>query len=286
LGWIESANKPCVFIGKPCDVTGATKARQVRDTLHQKLGITLAIFCAGTPSVAGTIEVSQRMGVDDPNQITAVQYRGNGWPGEMEIGWTDPVTSEAKTNRLSYEEAWGDILQRHRQWRCRVCADHTGELADLSFGDPWYRPSEEGDPGRSLILVRTERGRRILREAMNAGYLELEKCEPWVLEASQPHLLQNQNNMWGRLLACRLVGMFVPRYQRMRLGRLWWKRLTWKNQLKSIVGTLRRVLGRKLRNAEQATVFDGRKRESSEPSGVANQVIGDHHCESTECSCH
>ncbi|MPZ74883.1 MAG: hypothetical protein GEU74_17010, partial [Nitriliruptorales bacterium] len=58
-----------------------------------------------------------------------------------------------------------------------------------TVGDPWYREIPEGEPGRSLVLVRTERGRRILHAAIGSGALVLERVGPEIVQASQPNLL-------------------------------------------------------------------------------------------------
>ena len=78
----------------------------------------------------------------------------------MAVRFRSARTGEIRTASTSYEEGWGDILQKHTQWRCRVCADHTGAFADISVGDPWHAPPEgDTDAGRSLIVARTPRGR-------------------------------------------------------------------------------------------------------------------------------
>lgn len=252
LGLIEEASGPCVFIGKPCDVASTTRARGVRPQLDRQVGLQIAIFCAGTPAISGTLELVRRLGVDDPSRITDIRYRGEGWPGEITATWTDPDSGEPVTRSISYAEGWGNILQKHRQWRCQVCADHTGEHADFSVGDPWYRPVAAGEAGRSLILVRTERGRQWLQAARQAGYLEIERCEPWVLEASQQHLLRTQASIWGRSKALRLAGAASPRYPRMPLFSNWCRRLKLKQQAQSVWGTLTRVFRKGLRHAEGA----------------------------------
>ncbi len=184
LGLVEEAAAPCVFIGKPCDVAGADKARRLRPGLDARLGLTIAVFCAGTPSTAGTLEMIRQMGVDDPATVSSVRYRGNGWPGMADV----KVDGDDTVRQLTYDESWGQILQKHRQWRCQVCADHTGEMADVSVGDPWYREIPPGEPGRSLVVVRTERGREVVRKAIAAGALVLEPATPDVLVqvAAQP----------------------------------------------------------------------------------------------------
>lgn len=244
LDEIERAPGLCVFIGKPCDVAAATRVARLRPALAEQLGLTVAMFCAGTPSTRGTLEMLATMGVLDPNDVVSLRYRGNGWPGNAEArttrGGAEAVSS------LSYEESWGAILQRHRQWRCHVCADHTGEFADIAVGDPWYRPIEPGEPGRSLIIARTERGRRFVREAMASGYLVLKPANPDIIAQSQPNLVATRGAVWGRMLACRLIGVAAPRYRNMATFPTWLHALTPRQRFQSIAGTFRRIVRRRL----------------------------------------
>jgi coenzyme F420 hydrogenase subunit beta len=78
---IKAAPKPSVFIGKPCDVAAIQKARRFDPELDEKIALTIAFFCAGTPSTNGTLALLKRMGVTDPKQLQSFRYRGNGWPG-------------------------------------------------------------------------------------------------------------------------------------------------------------------------------------------------------------
>lgn len=241
---VEDAPAPCVFIGKPCDVGGARKAASLHPELDRKLGLTIGIFCAGTPSLQGTLEMLRRMGVEDPDEARAVRYRGNGWPGMAEARTSGPQGDAV--HRLSYEESWGEVLQRHVQWRCRLCVDHTAEFADIAVGDPWYREIPEGEPGRSLVLVRTERGRRILHAAIGSGALVLERVGPEIVQASQPNLLRTRGAVWGRLAASRLLGLPVPHFERMPTFGIWWRRLSLVQKAQSFTGTAKRVLKRRL----------------------------------------
>ncbi len=246
---IVDAPGPCAFIGKPCDVAATKRARELRPALDEKLGLTVAIFCAGSPSTRGTLELAEAMGVEDPASIRKLRYRGNGWPGMAAVEYEQG--GEERSAERTYEESWGQ-LQSHRQWRCYVCADHTGELADLSVGDPWYRPREEGEAGRSLVLVRTERGRKLLQQAIRSGHLELERVEPEILPASQPNLIHARGANWGRLLTCRLLGAAAPRYEGFPAFRFWLRALSLREKLSSLLGTAKRVFRKGLR--ERITV--------------------------------
>lgn len=242
LDLVEQADGPAVFIGKPCDVAAVRMAATVRPQLADRLGLLIAFFCAGTPSTRGTLEMLAAMGVD-PAEVTSVRYRGMGWPGRARA----VVAGDApdQDHSLSYQQSWDQILQRHRQWRCYLCADHTGELADVAVGDPWHR-STDGDPGRSLVLARTERGAAMVAEAVRAGVLTLTPASLDVLRASQPNLVQSRGAVWGRVLTLRLAGQAAPRFRHMPMLRVWWQDLTLVEKLRSTVGTLRRIIRRRL----------------------------------------
>lgn len=243
LAQVEQAPAPCVLVAKPCDVAAADAARRLRPELDRRLGLTVALFCAGTPTTRGTFALMRELGIARPDAAAEVRYRGRGWPGRFRVRRAEGE-GEAEAS-LGYEASWG-LLQRYRQWRCYVCADHTGEFADVAVGDPWYREIPEGEPGRSLVLARTERGRRAVERAIEAGALVAEPVDPELVAASQPELLRVRGAVWGRLLALRLVGAPAPRYRGFPMARIWWSRLPLRQKLQSVLGTLRRVGRRRL----------------------------------------
>lgn len=245
LGMAEAAPAPCVFIGKPCDVAGAAKLARERPALAEKLGLTIAFFCAGAPSTRGTLELMKKVGVPDPRTISSLRYRGNGWPGRWAVRWTDAEGREHERS-LSYDESWG-FLQKYRQWRCYICPDHTGEFADVAVGDPWHTAPKEGEAGRSLILARTPRGERAIESAARDGYLVLEREDAQLLPRSQPNLLTTRGRLWGQLATLRLRGVPVPRYRGFETLR-WWLRLSLRDKAQSTLGTLRRAARRGLRS--------------------------------------
>lgn len=239
LGLIEKATTPCVFIGKPCDVLGANNAAKLRHGLNEKLGLTIACFCAGTPSTDGTLQMLKRMGVNDPAAVKSLRYRGLGWPGKANVEYVDgPATRKAD---LTYAEAWGDLLQKHRQWRCYICPDHTGEFADIAVGDPWYREIRLGEEGTSLVLARTQKGKDTILKAIASGYIVAEKVKSNILPASQPNLIKTRGALWGRLAALKLMNAPSPHYSNIALFTIWLSELSLKEKMQSILGTIKRV---------------------------------------------
>lgn len=267
LQMIADAPGPCVFIGKPCDVAAVQKARRLRPELDAKLGLTIAFFCAGVPSTQGTLDLLKSVGVEDPARVTALRYRGHGWPGRWTVHWRGGAERSHEAS-LSYEESWA-FLVRYKQWRCRICPDHTGEFADLAVGDPWYRSVQPGEYGSSLIVARTPHGRALLRDA--AHYVTLVRSAPNLLEASQPGFPAGRGAVWGRLLGMALCGLRRPRYAGFSLYAAWRRTLRLGDKVRATVGTLRRIW--KLRLCRRRPVRSCAPRAGrSQAVGVAEHV--------------
>lgn len=238
LANIAAAQGQSVFIGKPCDVTAVRMAESLKTELAGKIGVRIAFFCAGTPSTQGTLDLIKTSGLD-PDAVEEIRYRGRGWPGKFSVKIKgEPQPREVAT----YMDSWG-FLQKYRPYRCHLCPDGTGEFADISCGDPWYREIEEGEQGHSLVLVRTERGREILEGAIAEGYVILKRADPSILEASQANLLQKRRAIWGRMLAMKLFGVPTPRLEGFSLFKNW-TRLSLKDKARSVLGTARRIVQR------------------------------------------
>jgi len=239
LDKIEQAPRPCVFIGKPCEVVGLRKAQSLKTELDQKVGLAMGIFCAGTPSTQGTLELLQQFKVD-PQKVEEIRYRGKGWPGAATVRLK---REDVPFHQMSYMKSWG-FLQRYRAYRCYLCPDGTSQFADISCGDPWHRHIEREDPGHSLILVRTERGREIIRGAMESGYVLLERATIHTLGKSQNNLLEKRDTIWGRLIAMSALGIPRPRLKGFYLFENWCD-LPLSEKIRSVLGTLRRIIQRR-----------------------------------------
>ncbi len=237
LNSIEESEGPCVFIGKPCDTAAVSRLRRERPALDRNLGLVLAFFCAGTPSTQGTLDLLKLLDVS-PAELDGLRYRGDGWPGRFQ-----PVRkSGEKSDSLSYKESWSSLTS-YRPMRCNLCPDGLGRLADIACGDAWEQFEQNGDPGRSIVLVRTERGRRILQAARQAGYVDLQPVTTAAVMAAQENLLQRRREIFGRILALRLLGAAAPRFRNFSLFHSWIRQSPG-NQIRTVLGTLRRALQR------------------------------------------
>jgi coenzyme F420 hydrogenase subunit beta len=203
--------KRYAFVGKPCDVAALRALIDLDPSLENSFPYLLSFFCAGVPSIKGAEEVIRMMGAV-PEQVKKFRYRGNGWPGHAVA-----TLSDGTTRSMSYHESWGGVLSNHVQHRCKICADGTGDAADIVFADAWeadergYPLFEERD-GRSLILVRTPKGQAILEGAVRESHIAVEPFDIAELEKIQPGQSGRRRALLARLLALRLLGKPTPRY--------------------------------------------------------------------------
>jgi coenzyme F420 hydrogenase subunit beta len=233
---IEDSDGPCVFIGKPCDTAAVSKLRSLRPTLNNKLGLVLTFFCAGTPSSSGTVDLLKLLDVDTKD-VRNLRYRGEGWPGKFKV-----FSNEGEEKALSYTESWG-ALTNYRPPRCHLCPDGLGRVADISCGDAWDKFEENGDKGRSLIIVRTARGQQILRQAIAKGYIDATLTDSSQVMTAQANLLARRREVFGRLFARRLLGVPTPRFIGFSLFSSWF-RLPVRMKVRTIAGTITRLIQR------------------------------------------
>lgn len=227
------------FVGKPCDVAALRAIADANIEVANRFPVMLAFFCAGVPAHSGGRAVLAALGVSE-SEVAAFRYRGHGWPGRATARLHDGTERS-----MSYHDSWGGILTRHLQHRCKICADSTGQAADLVCADAWacdengYPLFEEAD-GVSLIMARTALGAELLAAAEAAGQVVTTPYEAAQLAAMQPGQYERRGVLLARLAALRLAGFPVPDYRGLHLlaaartARL-------KQQIRNFLGMLRRV---------------------------------------------
>ena len=229
------------FVGKPCDVAALRNLQQQDVQIKNQFPYLFSFMCAGVPSQKGSEAILEKLGMEQ-QELVDFRYRGGGWPG-----LTKATNKSGDTQSMTYNEAWGKILNRHLQLRCKICVDGTGESADIVCADAWHEsengyPSFEEKEGRSLILVRTEKGRALLSDAIAACKLRgVEDYKLDNLAKVQPYQYNRKGTLLARKLAMKLFATSFPQYQGFHLLALS-KKLPLKSHIKSFIGTLIRKL--------------------------------------------
>lgn len=193
---LDESEDKFVFIGKPCDIAGMKNLIELYPIYNDRFVLFISIFCAGMPSYKATEKAWKQSGRhDEPNHL---KYRGDGWPGYFRATWNDGDKYE-----LSYDESWGNILGRDLGFRCKVCPDGIGMLADVAVGDSWN--TKDGYPdfteaeGRCFVFVRTKRGHEILEKAKSGNYLVFHELDIEKIKEMQSYQYNRRKLIGWRL---------------------------------------------------------------------------------------
>jgi coenzyme F420 hydrogenase subunit beta len=205
---LERDSKKYLFIGKPCDVASLRLLLREYPKYENRVHACFSIFCAGMPSINGTREILDILGVKE--RPISLRYRGNGWPGAFCV-----VDSSRVPHEMSYNDSWGKVLGKYIHFRCKICPDGSGKSADISFGDAWatndgYPDFEERD-GKSLVLSRTALGRELLCAAVAAGRISLSDLSVESIKEMQPYQYLRAVSSGWRLAAVRIATLGLIR---------------------------------------------------------------------------
>jgi coenzyme F420 hydrogenase subunit beta len=228
------------FVGKPCDVSALRRLASVDPRVDRHVKLMLSFFCAGIPSHNGVHRILAEMEVE-PQSVTAFRYRGQGWPGHCAA-----ETADGRKVEMTYARSWGDHLSKEVQFRCKICPDAIGGVADVACADAWYGdeagyPAFDEADGRSLIIARTAAGQALVRDATSAGVIASEPLALEEIEKMQPGQARRKRLVLARTASLpfalqpwpRMAGLHVLKAARAAPLR---------ESLHNFLGTLRRTL--------------------------------------------
>jgi coenzyme F420 hydrogenase subunit beta len=133
-------------------------------------------YCNNTPSTHA-VRYLGKVFRFDPATVESIKFRGNGWPGYMEI------TLKNTRNKIfiPHSKVWDSGFgQYFYGLGCYVCTDPTGTFTDVSLADPWTLSYEliKSLGGATLVIVITPRGLDVFKGAVENGYIKAIAINP------------------------------------------------------------------------------------------------------------
>lgn len=199
-------------VGLPCHIAGIRKAQSLNPLFRSRIVLTIGLFCAQNVSAQFLRFILRRTGIARSDIQSIVYNSGDFW---YEHGLT--ITTNSRSVSLPLHPAgrtlfgliWGSRLFTPK--RCWLCPDTTAELADISCGNPWLPEYEREPEGRTIAVVRSDLGQRIMAELKND--FSIEQIEAASVITSQVHsILFRRDRLKARLSTLRLVGQPIPHY--------------------------------------------------------------------------
>lgn len=227
------------FVGKPCDVSALRQLARVDARVDARVPLMLSFYCAGLPSHAGAARILAKMGFA-AGEVRYFRYRGHGWPG-----LTRAETHDGRVGEMRYADSWGGELSKEVQFRCKICPDAVGGVADIACADAWYGgesgyPQFEEQGGRSLIMSRTATGDALLQRAIDAGAIAAEPLGIDEIDLMQPGQARRKRLVAARLAACLALFQPVPAMAGLDVGRAA-RQAGPRETLQNWLGTARRI---------------------------------------------
>ena len=226
------------FVGKPCDVSAIRRLARFDPRVARHVPIILSFFCGGMPSHAGVGRILKSLEVP-PEEVVEFRYRGRGWPG------TCAARTNDRTAEMSYAESWGGHLSKEVQFRCKICPDAVGGVADIACADAWYGgetgyPTFEEQEGRSLIVARTPAGEALLASALSSNQITVENLPLEEIDKMQPSQARRKRLVFARAAALAVLLQPRPQMSGLRVSEASAK-ASLKEAVQNFLGTMRRT---------------------------------------------
>ena len=164
------------LIGCPCHVHGLRKLQQLGKPkrIAESIHLVLGLFCASQMHFEGTRHLlSEYCGVYSLDEIEMIDYRWGPWPGRFYV--KTKTGKEILVDRHEY--VYHHLLNAWQRDRCTVCLDHCAELADIALGDFWDPEMKPGDPGWTMVIVRSDLGLQFFEDAVRDGYVDAQEFD-------------------------------------------------------------------------------------------------------------
>ena len=135
------------FVGLPCHIKGLRLRQKIDPQIREMIKLTVGLFCNHTPDFNATKYLLQNLRIDQQD-VQRIRYRGQGWPGIMQIVLKDGQV-------VQIENAWKTGFGKYFVPKaCSSCTDMFSDYADVSVGDPWLKEYEFDTQGTTLAMIR------------------------------------------------------------------------------------------------------------------------------------
>lgn len=240
----ENPNEKYVFIGKPCDIACVKNIQREYKKYRNRIPYTLAIFCAGMPNYNGTLKAIDTFKID--STPVSIRYRGDGWPGYFTVRYQNGTTK-----RMTYTESWRDILSHELGFRCKICPDGIGLLADIASGDSWKTkdgyPDFTDSEGKNFCFIRTKEGERIFQEACDNGYIIKERINTEAIKTQQRYQFFRRHLVGWRIAIVQILTFGMLRFKGLGIYRMAARTRSYKEAIIDAFGTATRLIKTKKR---------------------------------------
>jgi coenzyme F420 hydrogenase subunit beta len=179
--------------------------------ISNRIKLVIGLFCGSNFFFEATRHILYELcGVEDVADVQKLEYRGGGWPGGLVV----QSTSKGRQLVDRHLYAYHIQLTAYQRDRCNMCFDWSADLADIAMGSYWLPSAVPGEEkGRSVMIVRTNLGERLVQTAEEAGAVKTEPISASTVVASYGYEIKKHGHV-NRLKWRQRFGWPTPNYHR------------------------------------------------------------------------
>ena len=166
------------FVGLPCHIHSLRKLLEIDRRLAEKIVLIVGLYCHMTLETDAPVDMLEVSKISS-HDVQKLEFRSGKWPGGIAVKMEDG--SLKKMHDGNIKDAFNILHRLYYPKRCLYCIDGSNELADISIADPWLINKKGKYPfqnGSSLVVVRTDIGKKFLDMAQKDGALFLKEINP------------------------------------------------------------------------------------------------------------
>ena len=168
---IENNNKKSAAVVLGCQAESIKAATDNYKNINRPEYL-IGLFCAGQYS-GNYIDALLNYAHTKDSDVEKFRFRdkdAGGWPGNVKI--------YTKKGNIEVDRKVRHALKSiYEVPRCFFCFEMMCTNCDLSVGDPWGISGKLDKEGYTVVIARTRKGKKILENAKNDGFLHLEKLD-------------------------------------------------------------------------------------------------------------
>lgn len=169
------------------------QARAIRSILERSNvnSILIGLTCSSQQDLEATYYLIKYLNINR-DEVTFIQYRGNGWPSGIQIIKKDGTKIFVPNNNSIWTQIFHSRL--FILPRCFECQNTLNIYSDIVLADPWLKEYVIKEKERQTLFGSyTNRGQSIIMNAINNGYITAKSINENAFTSSQYNTIVRKN---------------------------------------------------------------------------------------------
>lgn len=195
------------IVATPCAIAGIRNIQKFYpNIIKAHVVFTIANFCGGFKSFKNIKRLAEihQINIYD---LKDFRFRGGGQPGSLRF-----IENGGKVAQTPYPQYVG-LNGYSKMYRCHVCPDATGELADIACGDAWIPRFEQDSCPWSMVICRNNSATELLSKMKRSNNIITENVTIEEIKQSQRYnLASKKKRQKARMNLYKRLGYKIPSF--------------------------------------------------------------------------